>query len=169
MASHSASGLLPRSAKTLPTEPPIVHSRSICDSTLLHGMGTLTNRAGDTSPPTPTTHDDVLEAVSFALSSRLELGEVLNLLARLARRSTAASRASVLLVDRGRLVPAASVGPEPDAELFAAFRAMAPLRSSELPPLAVLLDAGVPRAIADARQDDTVRHRRLRAGAASGG
>jgi hypothetical protein len=119
-------------------------------------MGTLTNRAGDTSPPTPTTHDDVLEAVSFALSSRLELGEVLNLLARLARRSTAASRASVLLVDRGRLVPAASVGPEPDAELFAAFRAMAPLRSSELPPLAVLLDAGVPRAIADARQDDTI-------------
>jgi signal transduction histidine kinase len=67
---------------------------------------------------------DLLARVAVALGSTLELGEVLRLLAEMARDATAAQRCSVFLLEGRRLHPAASLGADLDTELWQAFQTM---------------------------------------------
>ena len=67
---------------------------------------------------------DLLERVAVALSSSLELGEVLEVLAGIGLEAIAADRASVLLLEGERLVPAAATAVQHDDALFEVFRAM---------------------------------------------
>jgi signal transduction histidine kinase len=96
-------------------------------------------------------NEDLLDAVGFALSSRLDLADVLGLLADAARRATRATRCSILLLDGDVLQPTASVSGHEDGELFTAFLAMEPLQIRTVPQLSALLHGPAPMTVTDAR------------------
>lgn len=94
---------------------------------------------------------DVLERVAVALSSSLELGDVLEILAQIGLESIAADRASVLLLDGGRLLPAAAIAIEHNDALFDVFREMPGVELDDMRARALL--AGRAIVIDDPRND----------------
>lgn len=73
---------------------------------------------------TATSEADLLERVAVALTSSIELGEVLEILAGIGLEAIAADRASVLLLEGDQLVPAAATAIEHDDALFTVFQGM---------------------------------------------
>ena len=94
---------------------------------------------------------DVLERVAVALSSSLELGDVLEILAQIGLEAIAADRASVLLLDEGRLLPAAAIAIEHNDALFDVFREMPGVELDDMRANALL--AGRAIVIDDPRND----------------
>lgn len=96
----------------------------------------------------------LLEQVAMVLGSTLELREVLRRLAHMGEEVSGARHCSVFLLDGRDLVPAVSVGRQPDEATWAAFRAMGPIHLD--PRRYGVLDAGRPLAVRDARRSDLI-------------
>lgn len=94
---------------------------------------------------------EILESVSIALNSTLELPEVLRILAGIVLEACEADRCSIFLLDSGRLVPTASRGLESDEDLWKAFREMDDLRIEDLQGARDFLCRGEPLGIVDAQ------------------
>lgn len=105
-------------------------------------------------PPPPRTETGLLERVALALSSTLELKEVLRLLAEISLDATHAERTSVFLLEDGWLRPAAAARASDDEIELRRFQAMAPIELDERK--AAHLGAGRAVVIDDARRDDLV-------------
>lgn len=96
----------------------------------------------------------LLERIALALSSTLELKEVLLLLAEISLDASGAERTSVFLFDDGRLHPAAAVSRSTDEDMLHRFRAMDPIGLDVLQQH--YLAAGRAVLIDDARDSDLV-------------
>jgi signal transduction histidine kinase len=108
----------------------------------------ITPRSRERSP------DDLLGRIAIALASTMDFKETLQILAEMVREVSAAQRCSVVLLEGRDLVPAVSVGPRPDEDLWAAFRSMAPIHVSD--EHWRLLGAGHAVAVLDAREEPMI-------------
>jgi signal transduction histidine kinase len=90
-----------------------------------------------------------LDRVGTALTSPLDFGDALRVLASLARDAIGADRSAIFILEGRQLYPAMAVGPDADADLWKTFQAMGPM---DLDPLSwSVLAEGQPVAIEDAR------------------
>jgi signal transduction histidine kinase len=95
-----------------------------------------------------------LGRIALALTSTLELQEVLERIVSVALDTSGASRASLLLLDGDRLVPTVALGAVPNEDAWLRFRAMSPIDVGPLERSA--LEAGRAIGLADARGSELV-------------
>ena len=95
-----------------------------------------------------------LARIALALTSTLDLQEVLERIVSVALESSRARRASLLVLEGDRLVPRVAIGAEPNEPEFERFQAMEPIVVGPLE--RAILDDGLAVGIADARATELV-------------
>jgi signal transduction histidine kinase len=86
---------------------------------------------------------EALSEIAVSVNSSLELGELLNDVARRSRRVLGCDRASILLAGPdGRLIPAASSAHHRNPSLYLRFREMEPLGTDSVPVIDTLFEVG---------------------------